>query len=220
MLELPARDAVPPAGPDELREANRRLAEQVSVLRDRLDRHQAELIAARREMAAAQAANRALSERNVRLEEEKGNVAKLYVAASFLHGSLDRAQVIEALHEVLVNLIGSEHFAVYEAEGGATRLVSALLPDGQASAEPSAVAAAALLTGEPYLRPEGDESTPAAAIPLRLEGQTVGVVEVAGLLAHKTGFTPFDEELFSFLAMHAAPALYATRLHALTRAAS
>lgn len=218
-LELPGRGAVPPAGPDELREANRRLAEQVSVLRGRLDRYQAELISARREMAAAQAGSRALSERNVRLEEEKGNLAKLYVAASFLHGSLDRAQVVEALNEVLVNLIGSEHFAIFEMEAGAARLVTAILPDGHPAAEPSPIAAAALRSGEPYLRPDGDESVPAAAIPLRLEGKTVGVVEVAGLLPHKTGFSAFDEELFSFLALHAAPALHATRLHALSRAA-
>jgi hypothetical protein len=202
-----------------LRDSNQHLAEQVALLRDRLIRHQDELVRARRELAAALESNRLLSDRYVAIEDEKGNLAKLYVAASFLHASLDRAQVVEALHEVLVNLLGSEDFAVYErSPSGEATLVSAFQYGPRATpGAPSAQAVRALGTGELYLRPEGAEGV-AACIPLRLEGAAAGVVEVRALLPQKQGFTAFDAELFELLGAHVAPALHATRLHALSLA--
>jgi hypothetical protein len=211
-----------PAHPETLqalRDGNQHLTEQVALLRDRLSRHQDELVRARRELAAAQESNRLLSDRYVAIEDEKGNLAKLYVAASFLHASLDRARVVEALHELLVNLLGSEDFAVYErSPSGEAVLVSAFQYGPRAvPGDASAQAVRTLQTGELYLRPEGEEGV-AACIPLRLEGATAGVVEVRALLPQKQGFTAFDAELFELLGTHAAPALHATRLHALSLA--
>lgn len=201
----------------ELREANEHLTEQVALLRDRLERHQAELVRARRDLADAEESSRWHSGRYAELEEEKGNLAKLYVAASFLHGSLERARVIEALHEVLVNLLGSEDFAVYErGPGGEPVLVSTFQPADDA--RPAPETRRTLESGGVYVRPEGRADGVAACIPLLLEGQVAGVVEVRALLPQKPGFTAFDAELFDLLARHAAPALHATRLHALSRA--
>lgn len=203
-----------------LREANLHLTEQVALLRERLERHQAELVRARRELVGAQEANRGLSERYVAIEEEKSNLAKLYVAASFIHASLDRAQVIEALHEVLVNLLGSEDFAVYErGELGEPVLVSCFGcgPSLQLT-PPSVEAHRALDTGGAYVRPSSEADGVAACIPLFLEGRPAGVVEVRSLLPQKQGFAAFDQELFELLGAHVAPALHATRLHALSLA--
>jgi hypothetical protein len=200
-----------------LREANQHLTDQVALLRERLERHQAELVRARRELADLQESSRRLSDRYVAIEEEKGNLAKLYVAASFLHASLEREQVVEALHEVLVNLLGSEDFAVYERGAfGEPALVSAF-GDGPSAVPtpPSAEARRALETGEAYV---GTDSGVAACIPLFLEGRPAGVVEVRSLLPQKQGFGAFDEELFELLGRHVAPALHATRLHALSLA--
>src|SRR5687768_365981 len=102
---VPTPDSRESAAVQALVEANLHLTEQVALLRERLERHQSELVRARRELAAEQESSRRLSECYVAIEEEKGNLAKLYVAASFLHASLERAQVVEALHEVLVNLL-------------------------------------------------------------------------------------------------------------------
>lgn len=203
-----------------LQEANLHLTEQVALLRTRLERHQAELVRARRELAGAQESNLRLSERYVAIEEEKSNLAKLYVAASFIHASLDRAQVIEALHEVLINLLGSEDFAVWERGAhGEPALVSAFgFGPSLQPVPPSVEARRALETGEAYVRPEGDEDGVAACIPLLLEGRPAGVVEVRALLPQKQGFAPFDQELFELLGAHVAPALHATRLHALSLA--
>lgn len=203
-----------------LREANLHLTEQVALLRAKLERHQSELVRARRELAGAQESNRQLSERYVAIEEEKSNLAKLYVATSFIHGSLDRAQVVEALHEVLVNLLGSEDFAVYERGAhGEPVLVSAFGSGPSLAAVPaSAQARAALETGQAYVRAADHAGGVAACIPLFLEGRPAGVVEVRSLLPQKEGFGPFDQELFELLGTHVAPALHATRLHALSLA--
>lgn len=211
-----------PHAPDTLqalRDSNQHLAEQVALLRERLNRHQDELVRARRELAAAQESNRWLSTRYVAIEEEKSNLAKLYVASSFLHASLDREQVVEALHEVLVNLLGSEDFAVFEAgPGHEPQPVSAFRYGPRAApAVASEQAVRTLRTGELYLRPEGAPGV-AACIPLRLEGRPAGVVEVRELLPQKQGFDAFDAELFDLLGTHVAPALHATRLHALSLA--
>lgn len=202
-----------------LRDSNQHLTEQVALLRERLSRHQDELVRARRELAAAEESNRWLSARYVAIEEEKGNLAKLYVAASFLHASLDRAQVVEALHEVLVNLLGSEDFAIFEnGPAGEPELVSAFRYGPSVTPlAPSEQAVRTLATGDLYLRPDGAAGV-AACIPLRLEGRTAGVVEVRELLPQKQGFAAFDHELFELLGTHAAPALHATRLHALSLA--
>ena len=201
-------------------EANLHLTEQVALLRTRLERHQAELVRARRELAAEQENSRRLSERYVAIEEEKSNLAKLYVATSFLHASLDRAQVIEALHEVLVNLLGSEDFVVYERGArGEPALVSCFgCGPTLAPAPPSDEARRTLQTGEAYVRAEGRRDGVAACIPLYLQGAPAGVVEVRSLLPQKQGFTPFDQELFELLGAHVAAALHATRLHALSLA--
>jgi hypothetical protein len=209
-----------PEGPvlKELREANQHLTEQVALLRERLERHQAELVRTRRELADAQESSRWHADRYLAVEEEKSNLAKLYVAASFLHGSLERAQVVEALNEVLINLLGSEDFAVYERGPlGEPQLVTAFSA-GAGSPPPSVQTRRALATGELYLRPADRAEGVAACIPLRLQGEPAGVVEVRALLPQKQGFNAFDEELFELLGAHAAPALHATRLHALSLA--
>lgn len=202
-----------------LREANLHLTEQVALLRTRLERHQAELVRARRELVVQQESSRRLSEQYVAIEEEKSNLAKLYVAASFIHASLDRAQVVEALHEVLVNLLGSEDFAVYERGAGGEPVLISCFGCGPslAPAPVSTQARRTLETGQAYLRPDGADGV-AACIPLFLEGRPAGVVEVRSLLPQKQGFTPFDDELFELLGAHVAPALHATRLHALSLA--
>lgn len=201
-------------------EANLHLTEQVALLRTRLERHQAELVRARRELAGAQESNRRLSERYVAIEEEKSNLAKLYVATSFIHASLDRAQVIEALHEVLVNLLGSEDFAVYERGAhGEPVLVSAFgSGPSLAPTQASPQARRTMETGQAFMRAADHGGGVAACIPLFLEGRPAGVVEVRSLLPQKQGFGAFDQELFELLGTHVAPALHATRLHALSLA--
>src|SRR2546430_882566 len=69
------------------------------------------------QIALMEATNRDFVARYVQVEQQSANLANLYVASYRLHGSLDRDEVIEVLQEILINLVGSEEFAVYEREG-------------------------------------------------------------------------------------------------------
>lgn len=148
------------------------------------------------------------------LEQHNTNLANLYVATYQLHGTLDRATVLEAIQEIVVNLIGSEDFAILERDLESGKLVHAASvgPMGKAVGADDAIVRNVLKTGASYISdmPTSDE-TP-ACIPLTLDGEIVGMIVIRGLLPHKTAFEPLDDELFGLLASHAATALYCSTI--------
>ena len=149
------------------------------------------------------------------LEQHNANLANLYVASYQLHGTLDRAAVLAAMQEIIINLIGSEEFGIWERNAsGEFRLIGAIglnngAPDG-------AIEAIGRVTenGETYVA-GGDlqEATLVACVPLKLDGRVTGYIAICRLLAHKSSLEPLDYELFDLLATHAATALYCTSLH-------
>jgi len=194
------------------------LAWQVAGLRERLDSHQAALVQERRALAAAEAGARALSERFVELQTQNSNLAKLVIAATLLHASLDEAAVVSAIHEVVINLVGSEEFAVMEVGAGGTLSVLSTFgmdPDRARALPVAGELAQALRTGEPMLHDDvtSDHQHPIAVVPLRTGEQCGAAVVIWGLLTQKEGWVHFDHELFSLLRVHGGGALYASRLH-------
>jgi GAF domain-containing protein len=144
------------------------------------------------------------------LEQHNTNLANLYVATYQLHGTLDRGAVLEAIQEIVVNLIGSEDFGILERDHRTGELVMAASvgPLGREVSAEDTIVRNVLKTGTSYISgtPANDEVP--ACIPLNLDGETVGVIVIRGLLPHKTAFEPLDDELFGLLASHAATALY------------
>src|SRR5438874_9520284 len=68
-----------------------------------------------------------------KLEQHNANLANLYVASYQLHGTLDRAAVLAAIEEIVINLIGSEQFGVYERQSNAGEfhlIASVGMPEG------------------------------------------------------------------------------------------
>jgi hypothetical protein len=59
------------------------------------------------------------------LRDELDRLTNLYVATSRLHESLDRGEVLRAIQEIIINLLGSEELAVFEVsqDGKALELV-------------------------------------------------------------------------------------------------
>jgi predicted RNase H-like nuclease (RuvC/YqgF family) len=53
------------------------------------------------------------------VEMHNANLANLYVASYQLHGTLERETVLGSMQEIIVNLVGSEEFAICEIEGDA-----------------------------------------------------------------------------------------------------
>ncbi|HEY5954945.1 MAG TPA: hypothetical protein VIV60_00280, partial [Polyangiaceae bacterium] len=74
------------------------------------------------QLAEAVGENRGFSEQYHSIERLHGNLMNLYVTGYRLHASLDRQEVISAITETLINLVGSEDFGVYEADASGTHM--------------------------------------------------------------------------------------------------
>jgi|GEM_PF-3261621 len=137
-------------------------------------------------------------------------LGKLFVQVERLHQRLDFNDVLEAIHETLVNLIGTEDFAVLvrDETTGAFRLLSSMganstnIGEVKRGVGPIGTAAA---TGKISY---GD---PVAVIPLQsgFGDGAMGIVVVMALLAHKKELTADDKLQLEVLANHAGVALEA-----------
>lgn len=190
-----------------------RLRQELGALRQELLHHRE----AERELAQSMDRIRAESERQLaqyaEVEMHNTNLANLYVTSYQLHGTLDRDAILQALQEVIVNLIGSEDFAICETFGGELSVAASvgLDPASVTWATPRVreVAESCVLYIGPADREPGD---PLVCLPLQLDGILVGMVVIFNLLAHKAQLEPLDHELFDLLARHASTALYCCRL--------
>lgn len=207
-----------------------------------------ELAAARREVEEARAALRRraedearlkqrlahveheggrLAERYIEVEEKNANLANLYVASYRLHGTLERTEVLEAIQEIVANLVGSEQLAIYSTRSEGTAL-ERVISFGLSPEPPRTIALGEGLIGTAArdgrtcvydaeraerLRYERDLT---ACVVLRLDGVPTGVLAIFRLLPQKTAFGPLDRELFDLLATHAATALFCTDRSALS----
>lgn len=157
------------------------------------------------------------------LEQNNANLANLYVASYQLHGTLDRAAVLGAVQEIVINLIGSEQFGIYERQPGVNdfQLIASVgMPEGVKLNTKAGSAGWVVENGETYLGggDDDDEFDLVACIPMKLDGRVTGLIAIHRLLAHKSGLEPLDHELFDLLATHAATALYCTSLQQLAGA--
>lgn len=196
-----------------------------------------ELAGARDELAQREVAHRELSEALDRIRDESrrnlsqyaevemhnANLANLYVASYQLHGTLQREAVLGAIQEIIVNLVGSEMFAVCEVDGTEISVLASVGVDRDSVGWSTPRFRDTVIRGVAHVgsvddeRPEGD---PLVCLPLRLDGRTVGVIVIYALLSHKSQLEALDHELFDLLATHAATALYCTSLRERTALAA
>jgi nitrate/nitrite-specific signal transduction histidine kinase len=216
-------------------------------LRDRLRQAQTEAVTAteellktRRELASRELAQaqmekqmqsvdlegRRLADQFASLEEQNNNLTNLYVASYRLHGTLDRNEVLEALQEILANLVGSEETALFERaeDGPYLSLVTSTGIEADGLRRVSfgrGLIGHVAQTGQRFLVGQlepteraAEEQHLSACIPLILDGRVVGAIAVFRLLPQKSGLRDLDQEIFDLLGSHAATALYCTALHA------
>lgn len=146
-----------------------------------------------------------------KLEALNTNLANLYVASYQLHSTLRRETVLAAIQEIVVNLIGSEEFAVFERDDdGRFRLAASVGIDRDDSIAGHERVAEATASGQTWVSAERGDLT--ACVPLKVDDAVTGFIVVRRLLAHKAGLEPLDFELFDLLATHAAMALYVSSL--------
>ena len=200
---------------------------QLAVLRDEIKFHKSEEDRLRNHLATTEQQNRTFLEQYEDVEEQNSNLANLYVASYRLHGTLSRQQVLDVIQEIVINLIGSEEMAIFEAadHGSTMRLVASfgIDPEPYRVIQPgsgggiisrTAESGTLYVNGGGQAGGSGNVENMIACIPLVLDGKVMGLIAIFGLLPQKPGLQSVDLELFDLLATHAATALYCTGLHA------
>jgi len=207
-----------------LESERQRAGEAILELREQLAK--LELLRARQEQQVVEfeTENRRFFADYAEVEQQNANLANLYVATYRLHGTLDREEVLQAIHEIIINLIGSEELAVFELDEANQRLnlLSSFGVDAARYAalplDDSPIATTAL-TGEMYLHEPppsyaaSPESSLTTCVPLKVDDRVIGVIAVFRMLPQKPILAPLDRELFGLLGSHAGIALHCSGLH-------
>jgi nitrate/nitrite-specific signal transduction histidine kinase len=159
----------------------------------------------------------------VRTENQAAQLAGLYVATYQLHASLETADVLSAVADIAVNLLGAEAFSIWirEEDGHFVRA-----SESSADAESfehdhqyvggEGLFDACLKASKPQFGPIPG-SNYMAAVPFVAHGDAVGVLLIQRFLRHKQAFTAQDCELLDLMAAHVASALLAARAFMLAR---
>ena len=168
-----------------------------------------------------EAENKDFAQRYVEVEEQNESLANLYVASHRLHSTLDSAEVVECIKEILLNMIGSEDFGLFVVDDESGELVRSGY-EGETAGWPGKeritlgeeTEGMAALTGQALFGEEGTKE-PCACVPLMIKDRVVGVIAIYALLSHKRGLSVLDHKLLELLAGHAASALISSKLYSM-----
>jgi GAF domain-containing protein len=211
----------------EVESDNVRLQHQLTALAEGLKQNQTERLRLDAQLRDINAATRRLALRWTDVERRNNTLSSLYVAVSQLHCRLTHAEVLEALSEIIIGLIGCEELAVFgRVDGGETfRLLTSYGIDAEAYSEVTTDQPLARLfaAGEIYVDGDRNEMAVdldrpiAAVVPLLLDGRVTGGIVMLSFLSQKRELLDADYELFELLSTHAAIALYFASLHDLVK---
>ena len=159
-----------------------------------------------------------LSERVAAAEAEGADLVKLHVAHCRLHESRTAADVMTAVEEILVTVVGCERYAIFDAAGGdLTPVASMGMDPRELRPVPLGVDTLAQVahTGDPLFPEPGadharlaEADIPVACVPIReRDGQVIGLIALHELLPHKATFEATDRALMNLLSIEAARAL-------------
>lgn len=206
-----------------LSDENARLQTELQRAGERLASFAAERESLRRRLAEIEAESSRYAMQYLEVEQQNTMLASLYVTIHQLHATLDRAEVLGGIKEVIINLVGSEELAVFERTASGLRLAESFGVDDETFAvwplDRGGAIARAVNENEIVVRGEdtplaGGEEHLTACVPLRRGGEVTGAIAVFRLLQQKPALELVDHELFDLLALHAGMALYTTALHA------
>jgi GAF domain-containing protein len=196
------------------------LEQRVEFLLEENSHLQQELDLIKDEIAKAEAESRDYYSRYTEVEQQNETLANLYVTIHRLHSTFQFVEVLESIKEIVINLVGSESFAIFWVDEPARQL-RVIASEGEAVASQATIpfgqnlVSRAAQTGEIFISMTNDTSQePMACIPLKAFGRVIGVVVIYHLLAHKSSFSQTDFELFSLMADHAAAAIVSSLLFA------
>ena len=162
--------------------------------------------------------------RYVEVEEENNNLANLYVASYQLHSTLDFNEVLRIVIEIIINMIGSDKFAIFLLEEDSYNL-SIVASEGIHEEKTRRIRIGegkigeVAKTGESFFEPDIENFEPKSkvdpiiCIPLIINEHLIGVIAVFSLFEQKKeNLSKMDYELFSMLGGHAATAIFSAKL--------
>jgi hypothetical protein len=209
---------------DEKRSLEARFEVQAKMLSQEIERRESEKVRLQEQLSEIESENKRFLDQYSKVEQHNTNLANLYVASYQLHSTMNRKEVLDVIQEIVINLIGSEEFGVFELrrDHSAFDLIASFGLDEEkyrtVSAKRSLIGRTAL-SGNTWVAgrdaaDEGlDDRNLVACIPLNLGQEVTGAIAMFSLLAHKSELEDVDFELFDLLATHAGTALYCTELH-------
>ncbi len=160
-----------------------------------------------------------LEQRYQQIERENNDLAALYVAQSQLHSSLDSAEVVQVISEILLNFVGADRFALLMFDG--KKALRPLLCVGldEASVPGSLLGNSQVqriidnggFTSSTSTEPRSDDE-PLGIIGLGSAGTTFGVICVWGYLRQKASVSELDCHIFDLISKSGGLALQASRL--------
>jgi len=202
---------------------NQRLRNRVAELEKKLERLQTERIDA---VVQGSGGERLLSQQFVAKELQHGDLASLYVASTRLQATLRKQEVLAAIREIGINLIGVEEMAVFENHPR-TSTLSLIDYYGSERANHSKILVGhgligrVALTGDCYFhdlkgteREPGNANMPTACVPLKVDGVAWGVIVILRLLPQKDRLVALDYQLLDLLSNQAGIALHCAELSA------
>lgn len=208
------RTALTPA-PVAAADPTRASAEELAELRDGLARATAQRDELNDRLVRLEEEMGRLSDDYVLVQEQSSELAQLYVALERLHGGLSRAEALQALQEIIINLVGSEEFAIFERVDDRLSLLHHFGVDpvplrelalGDGVIGRTAQRGKIFLAGRdgPVDAADADVS---AVIPLFAGERVWGVLSIFRLLGHKPSFGASDQVVFELIRGHAGVAL-------------
>jgi regulator of replication initiation timing len=202
------------------------LEEELVNQRQELQNVQQELDHLRHQMSDIEGQSRRHSEQYVLVEQQNTNLANLYVAGYSLHGTLDRNGILQAIQEIIINLVGSEELAIFKLspDGSWLDLEASFGLDVETFSRLPAntgLIGRVVESGRIFL-PSGDgeddrlagQENLTACLPLKVEDQVTGLIVIFRLLPQKVdGLVEVDHEILDLLASQAGIALYLASIH-------
>ena len=218
-----AGDSKPLRFPEPARPGETQLQVEAQTLETNLPILEADGIYFEQKLAELKAEQQQILERTIGLEEQNSALTTLYVACQRLHSTLERAEVLLTVREIIANLIGCEEYVLFSlAPDGSLCHVDSFGLDPrlfETCFPLSGLIGRAVEARETYVHQDNGgsgalqiEANLTACIPLKRNGAVTGAVALFRLLPQKLELLELDRELFRLLESHLAIALYCSEL--------
>jgi hypothetical protein len=150
------------------------------------------------------------------LRDQNANLQALTAASRLLAASPQRDNVLAAIADVVIGMIGGRELAIFEIDH-IRKSLALVRSDGLDATSPRLIEAMPLLdrvvyTGEGLVVSESESGAYGgltAAVPLKLEGCVTGVIAIFRMTDFKSELEPVDHSLLEILASQAAISLHA-----------